>query len=658
MAQETAIARRLLAIRNAEAAAALKSSRAAGAAFDAKLRAQERATAAYERNLRKQVAADEAAEHRKTQIAQRETEKREKAEARATRRMEAERLRTMSRIAGRVGGALYSVGADLSRRAFDTVGSAVRDSLALGDLANQISIKGRLPGQEYADPRELQRQFQNAAIANPGTRAADIAAGVQEYLSKTGDLKTGMSLTETFAKAQSATGTDAKALAATTAALSTNFNFQGLKDFQQALAVLTYQGKQGAFELEDAAAQFTRLSAAANAFNIGKGGQAVATLGGLSQIAFRGTGNARAASTALQNVFAGLTTKAPRDLVYTKEGGKRDIKDILVDVISKTGGNDLAAKEAGLAKLFGKQGIRAINPLYAAFSDTFRATKGTDAEKTAAGMAKLRQVLDENIQTVANWSDVESDAARAQDSNSSRVTAAMELLQAKVATDLVPALIPLIGKLPVLIDALDPVIDIFTDLVGVIGDLIQFLEEADIIKRSPGSEQRKAQRELDKLNSDMNGRIGPPSEEELRRKAALEYQVRALGDVEHQPKEGDSGAGKRVIKGAAVGAAVGGAIGGKPGAAVGATLGVVSAKAAEEQAKDAANQRGQGYIETASGAIISVGSMRDTAAHAGGGKAPEIDTTKAQAGIGAFTSALLAAAKSISAAGQPTAGNL
>ena len=114
-----------------------------------------------------------------------------------------------------------------------------------------------------------------------------------------------------------------------------------------------------------------KLASAANAFDIGKGPEAVAKLGGLVQIARTGTRSPQQAGTAVENIFTGLTghqkqLKAAGVDLYDKKGGKRDVDEVLTGgTIAKVGGSDMGAKSAGLLKIFGKQGSRAVNPLMA-----------------------------------------------------------------------------------------------------------------------------------------------------------------------------------------------------------------------------------------------------------------------------------------------------
>jgi hypothetical protein len=515
LSQEAAIARKFVAMRNAEAAAAIRSSRTAGAAFDAKMKASSRAAAAYEKNLRREVAADEAAQRRKTQNALREASKRDKAEARAAARLSADRQGTLGRVGAVAGGALaavggvaYGVGRDLAGRAFDAVGAAARDAIKLGDLANRVSIAGRQAGQEAVDPRILQKEFQNTALATPGVKATDVAEAVGAFVSLTGDLATARKSQGTFATVASASGADVKDVATAAASLSEKFDVKGAEEMQQALATLTMQGKSGAFEIKDAAIQFQRLASAADSFDIGKGGQAVAVLGGISQIARKGTGNARQATTAVENIFAGLTQK--REMLegdgvkFTNaNGSKRDIRDLLIDTISTVGGNDMGKKESGLLSIFGKQGIRGVNPLLAAYSQTFQKTEGTEAQKTAAATERLRKMFEENINVAGDWKDIQKDAALAQQSSSAILEAAWEQLRSSTADALVPAIKELTPQIPTIVGALGGLAEAAASATAVLGGMAGFLKDNGLIDSTEAFKAPKNQADIKQLDKEI-----------------------------------------------------------------------------------------------------------------------------------------------------------
>src|SRR5262249_45431587 len=242
-------------------------------------------------------------------------------------------------------------------------------------------------GEKAVDPTILQKEFENTALATPGISANAVAAGTQLYVAKTGDLATARSMQHTFATVASATGSDYADIAGSAADIAQKFDIKGVEEMQQAFATLTFQGKKGAFELKDAAAYFSEMASAAQRFGVGTGPKALATLGGLAQIARTATGSAAEASTAIQDMFSELVAKAAkikshhRVDVFDKEGKARDVRDVLTELIGRVGGADLAKKKSELQQIFGIRGSRAVSPLISAFSDAALQTKGTDEQK-------------------------------------------------------------------------------------------------------------------------------------------------------------------------------------------------------------------------------------------------------------------------------------
>lgn len=536
--EEAAIAKKLVAIRSAEAAHTIASSKRAGTEFDRKLKMQERASAAYEKNLRREVAGFEREERRKSSILERQAAQRGRTEARANETIRRERARTLSFIGG---AALAGVGV-VGGVAAGIVGSAARESMQLQTLANRISIAGRGPGEQAVDSTMLRKEFERTALATPGISAQQVGEAVQAFVSLTGDLKTARTGASVFATAGSAFGADPKALAEAAAALSEKFNITGLEELQNAIAVLGFQGKQGAFEIKDMAAQFQRLATSADAFDIGKGTAAVATLGGLTQIARKGTGNARMATTAVENIFAGLTSHRgeleAQGVKFTNaKGEKLNIRDILLQTIATTGGNDPAAKEAGLLHIFGKQGIRGVNPLYAAFSHASQAAKGTDAEKTAAGLEAMNQMFQKNIDTAGSWTDVMKDAEQAQRDSSAQLTLAWQTLTAAVGVELTPKLAELatmLAKVATETNAVDMLVTVFVAVAEAAQLVVKAFQELGLLKKkekTPAEQLEAKQKEIDKFDKELEKKGLAATPEDIAKRNRLLSEKGAIQEI-------------------------------------------------------------------------------------------------------------------------------
>jgi hypothetical protein len=507
---------------NAADAGAKAEERAARRAADAKIREAERA--------RRHV------DGIRTRHFLAEQRQQEKLEQRAARRR-AESIGTLKDVAsGMFLGGMGAFGA----AGMALVGGAARKQFALESKTRDIAISTRGSGQEAVDPGMLAKEFQRTAAASPGQTAEGIADAVKAFTTKTGDLATARKLQGTFATLASASGTDAKDIGASAADLMQKFGIKDEGEMQNALGKLYMQGKAGSFELSDAAAKFPMMAAAAQRFGLDKGAKGVATLGGLSQIARESTGSADQAGTAVEAMFRQLVSKST-DLkskgveVFQKNGQARDIQDVLVDTISKVGGNDLAAKKVGLQKVFGDEGIRAISPLIDAFAQAVK--EGKDPVQA------LRDKLAAAIDVTGAWTDVQKDAATRQQSAEAKLSAAWESLSAKLGTSVTPVLTKFVEALntPAFQSALDLLALNVDTVAWGMRELFKVLQEIPGIgdafkpKAKPIEQQIEDKRaELAKFDEAVNARLAkdPTSDgltkEEAAKEAKLNDELMAL----------------------------------------------------------------------------------------------------------------------------------
>jgi hypothetical protein len=393
-------------------------------------------------------------------------------------------------------------------------GAAGRDALRLRETSNRLSISARGAGQEAVDPKLLQAEFQRTAINTPGQTAAGVAEAVQAFVTKTGRLDVARSQQGVFATVASATGGNITDIGNAAADLFQKFDITKMEDMADALAALTFQGKNGAFELKDAASQFGRLSAAAAAFGLEKGARGVKTLGGLTQIARSATGSPEQAATAVEAMFRQLISNA--DMIEKKTGTKvftdesrtkaRDVQSVLAETIAGAKG-DLPT----LQKIFGDEGSRGIKPLIATFNEAQGAAKAggvkDEAGQVAAGLAALKKALSDAIDAPGDYAELQKDAAQAQQDSSAKLTAAWERITSSVGDVLIPVFASLADKLadsPEAIAAFTGTIEILVDaLLGFIG-FIEAIVGKKIItpearKKLALDEANKNQKELAKM---------------------------------------------------------------------------------------------------------------------------------------------------------------
>jgi hypothetical protein len=476
----------------------LRAEIAAGAAAG---KAQAQQDRAMQRLRDQHLAADQRRHDRSIAMARRAGERsgRERGNAEFKALQAREGLFTSSDLmagAGRVGSAIKGIGIGALATGASifagVTGAATKDAVRTQEIANRISINARGSGKGFVDPVELRKEFEATAIATPGQKAADIGAAVQAYVTKTGNLEQARQFAGTFATVASATGGDVTDIANAAADISQKFDITGLEEMRGALAALTFQGKEGAFELSAAAEKFARMGSAASAFGFDKGTKGLKTLGGLSQIIQSSTGNADVTSTALSAMlrqFTGQSKKIKRltgvDVFTDKSHTKtRDIQDLLVETIAGAGG-DLGK----IQDIFGDEGGQAIKPMIATFNQAQNAL-GPNAkkeERIAAGSAAVRAQLDKAINAPGNYSELEKDAAQAQTDVTARLTAAWEKVISVAGEKLLPVVTELaeaIADSPELIDAFKSALE----------TLISMLEELGIIKNRTGSAEDRREK--------------------------------------------------------------------------------------------------------------------------------------------------------------------
>jgi hypothetical protein len=498
-----------------------KEAKAAQRAAQSKIRSDDGVAKAAIRNAERvaqaRARADKASERSALAIArtaERAAEKRAKAEQRAQAMAIGIRGQRLERIAGMGKDAVLSGAAGLGAVGVGLVGSAARDSMRLQEAANRLSINSRGAGQEYADPTKLRKEFEATAQASPGIKSSDVADALSAFVAKTGNLGVARGSQGTFATVASATGADIKDVADAAADLFMKFDIKSVEDMEKALSALTYQGKQGSFELKDAAGQFAKLSAAAERFGLDKGASGVSTLGGLTQIARGATGSPEAAATAIEAMMTQLVLKSgeiKKDLgvdVFTDKSNTKtnDIRQVIGKTIAGAGG-DLTK----LQKIFDVQGIRAVTPLISTFNQARnKSTAKDEAGKTADGLKALNEQLNRAIDAPGTFADIQQDAARAQATSSAQLTAAWEKLQAAVGEQLTPKLVEAAAVFTNFVqnsNAIENLVTVFVALAEAGAGVVDVMKELGLIKTkkmTADEKAKKAQKEFDEFNQTMD----------------------------------------------------------------------------------------------------------------------------------------------------------
>lgn len=405
-----------------------------------------------------------------------ETRDRERAAAhwvKTREREQASERRGRERIFGSiVGNAGRGVLAGMGRVANTTMGMA---NIA-GQLGGGFTIAGALERQLGAQraaanvaASTMGQDVRTAEILNAakatgaryGIDTEDAVAAIAKYKDLTGDTRRGMAILPEIAKLGTAFGADIGQLAENAGNISMSAPDMSNADVMRLLRVQTAQGAAGAVELKDMARFGSRLTAGASLFG-GDRSENIAAMGAIAQVARQHGGASSPAEAAMAaQRFATDVQKHARDLeaqgikVSDGKGGLRSAKEIMGDMIDKSGGDVTKLTQFGL----GERGIRALT----GFSDVYRSAGGGEQGRkaVAAEWAKYTTgVSDAEIDKRANARMLEPDK---------KLEQAFVQLRQKVGEDLLPVfinMIPAIKELvPQFVDAAKVGLPAFTDLL-------------------------------------------------------------------------------------------------------------------------------------------------------------------------------------------------
>jgi TP901 family phage tail tape measure protein len=177
-----------------------------------------------------------------------------------------------------------------------------------------------------------------------GVHRNEVLQGVAAYQALTGDTKGASDAAKTFARVSQATGSTVQDVADTAAALSQNLKISP-SDFEKAFSVLNTQGKAGAVELKDLAAEAAALSPQFARFAGGTGLAGMTKMGAAVQIIRRNFSTASEAGTGFRSLMTAITRNAKQlekagVKVFTKDPktGKKELRDFgaIVESIGKS----------------------------------------------------------------------------------------------------------------------------------------------------------------------------------------------------------------------------------------------------------------------------------------------------------------------------------
>lgn len=151
----------------------------------------------------------------------------------------------------------------------------------------------------------------DAVSKSTGISRNELIAGASAYVSLTGDAAGAASQVGLFAKVALASGAEMGDIATAAAALKDNLKIDP-SQFEGAFSALIEQGKAGAIELKDLAAELSGIAPLFTQFKGGTGVQGLATLGAALQAGRKGFGSASEATTGLQALIVAFTRNAKK----------------------------------------------------------------------------------------------------------------------------------------------------------------------------------------------------------------------------------------------------------------------------------------------------------------------------------------------------------
>lgn len=342
----------------------------------------------------------------------------------------------------------------------------------LNRLATDVSNFGYMPNDPRnaarVDPRTLVSEARKVGIET-AMNPEDALEGLEKFVGKTGDLRTGRDALKDLAILSKATGSNLSDMASAAGDVSNVLGDVPNKGKQvyEVMKVVAGEGKTGAVLIKDLATQMAKLAAPAQLFE-GDRGNNIAILGAMVQEA-RGHGGASSASQAANlNSFVNTFSKSARiggfqgfgvD-IHGAGGMIRDPREVIVDAFSAAmrGGTRLSRNghataapggmnnfDVNLSAMFADaKAVQSIRGFEAIFKQTYSASKeANDKDKLAEASAAVRAEFQRLMGAAMDEATVQEDFKRAMATTESQVTVfnnTMAETAGEVETALIPAL--------------------------------------------------------------------------------------------------------------------------------------------------------------------------------------------------------------------------
>lgn len=291
-------------------------------------------------------------------------------------------------------------------------GFAVKDALDFDQILTDLEQSS---GGAVGDLGKLRKAFLASSTAT-GVAKEEVAAGVQTYVTLTGDVKTATDSMDLFARVARGQKTDMADVATVAATLGQQFQLSS-KDFEQAFSILSSGAKAGSIEFSDMAGLMASLGANFAQFGGSTGTEGVATLGAAFQVAKQSFGTASEAATGLEALMGSVQQHAAK----LKKDGKIDVFESdgktfkpLMQIVDAIGAKDFNGTQ--LFELLGRK----------------------EAVKTLNVLTKQRRLVDDIKDSSRKSSDIQKDFNRRVSAPSERVKTAWNEFKNQIAAAFTP----------------------------------------------------------------------------------------------------------------------------------------------------------------------------------------------------------------------------
>lgn len=384
------------------------------------------------------------------------------------------------------------------------IGHAKELNKVITGLANQAFREDGSAGSREEIAGKIRKRV--TAVGAGGEGAANVTEGLRTYVAKTGDLDTGLGLSQFATDLATASDASITDVFDTAGSIMLELNKRGIKGndalelLKESLSVIGGQAKEGSVEFADLATYMAKVTSSMSAIG-GKGEfmETFKTAGALTQMAISGGApDAAEAATAITRMSSDMIANADRFKklgvnVFDRDSEGRAIAlrnplQILQDVFAKTGG-DIEKTQA----LFGERGARAATPVM----DLARNLGEGDA---MLGIAKMLEEVARFKDASMSEKEIVGSAAFRREQSDLRFDAAIEKFNIAVGEELLPVITKLVPEFVKLIPSLTAAAKVFghfvDDLVrnpiGTIGKVIAAKLVLDLASAGIGAAARKA----------------------------------------------------------------------------------------------------------------------------------------------------------------------